>query len=186
MSQDKCNNTNNTHNTQYFKVTVIPEQAENILAKKEFDLSFQILSPILRSCNRQFIHSVLVSKQKFINKNIICNEPNLPITIPIYKNGFLLYAWSNMTVKARRTWTLLDLQQNYISNLVWTGRMDPCGSLLINKSFWLSCTGKKDWRIILSSEPLYRYFRRNRSRGDRFWWKQDDLKFQVYFHFGHW
>ena len=103
MSQDKCNNTNNTHNTQYFKVTVIPEQAENILAKKEFDLSFQILSPILRSCNRQFIHSVLVSKQKFINKNIICNEPNLPITIPIYKNGFLLYAWSNMTVKARRT-----------------------------------------------------------------------------------
>lgn len=57
----------------------------------------------LGSCNGQFIHSVLVSKQKFINKNIIFNEPNLPITIPIYKNGFLLYAWSNMTVKARRT-----------------------------------------------------------------------------------
>ena len=133
-----------------------------------------------------FSLTVLVSKQKFINKNIICNEPNLPITTPIYKNGFLLYAWSNMTVKARRTWTLLDLQQNYISNLVWTGLLDPCGPLLINKSFCLSCTGKKDRRIILSSEPLYRYFRRNRSRGDRFWWKQDDLKFQVYLHFGHW
>ena len=36
-----------THNTQNFKVTVIPEQAENILAKKEFDLGFQILLPIL-------------------------------------------------------------------------------------------------------------------------------------------
>ena len=45
--QDKCNNTNSTHNTQNFKVTVIPEQAENILAKKEFDLGFQILLPIL-------------------------------------------------------------------------------------------------------------------------------------------
>lgn len=45
--QNKCNNTNNTHNTQNFKVTVIPEQAENILAKKEFDLGFQILLPIL-------------------------------------------------------------------------------------------------------------------------------------------
>ena len=45
--QDTCNNTHNTHNTQYFKVTVIPEQAENILAKKEFDLlGFQISSPI--------------------------------------------------------------------------------------------------------------------------------------------
>ena len=43
------------------------------------------------------------SQQKFINKNIICNEPNLPITTPIYKNGFLLYVWSNMTVNARRT-----------------------------------------------------------------------------------
>ena len=42
--QDKWNNTNNTQN---FKVTVIPEQAENILAKEEFDLGFQILLPIL-------------------------------------------------------------------------------------------------------------------------------------------
>lgn len=82
------------------------------------------------------------SQQKFINKNIICTEPNLPITTPIYKNGFLLYARSDMTVKARRTWALLDLQQNCISNLVWTGLLDPCGSLLINKSFCLSCTGK--------------------------------------------
>ena len=104
--------------TQNFKVTFIPEQAENILAKKEFDLGFQILLPILSLFEHDktenilpfgvvqrtvYIHSVLVSKQKFINKNIICNEPNLPITIPIYKNGFLLYAWSNMTVKARRT-----------------------------------------------------------------------------------
>lgn len=31
----------NTHNTQNFKVTVIPE----LLAKKEFDLGFQILLP---------------------------------------------------------------------------------------------------------------------------------------------
>ena len=74
------------------------------------------------------------SKQKFINKNIICNEPNLPITTPIYKNDFLLYAWSHMTVKARRTWALLDLQQSCISNLVWTGLLDPCGSLLINNA----------------------------------------------------
>ena len=49
------------------------------------------------------------SQQNFTNKNIIHTEPNLSITTPKYKSGFLRYAWSDMTAKARRT-ALNDLQ----------------------------------------------------------------------------